>query len=147
MHGWAESRDCRNGSINTICCPVSAYIDTSRQAAIPGPHTQARETILYNIDPPASKEAFLKFVQDARASDPDIGRFESIRNAEELYEGRPEMCVLYRAASKDYSARAVRGGQHTVFETIGMHCVHQALVEKKTDISEYRRRKESQDAT
>ena len=81
-------------------------------------------TILYNVDPPASKEAFLKFVQNARANDPDIGRFESIRNAEELYEERPETCVLYRAASKDRSTRAVRGGQYTVFETIGMHCVH-----------------------
>jgi hypothetical protein len=78
----------------------------------------------YSIQPPSSKEAFLKVVHEGRTSEPKTDRFEEIRNTEQLYDGRPETCVIYRSSAKDFGAHAKRGGQYSVFETIGMHCVH-----------------------
>jgi len=79
---------------------------------------------VYNIKPTASKEEFLKAVHEGRAGGPNTGRFEAIRNVEQLYEARPETCVLYKSASKDFGMEARRGGEYSVLEMIGMHCVH-----------------------
>jgi len=79
---------------------------------------------VYNINPPASKEDFLKAIHEGRSSEPDTGRFEEIRNTEQLYTDRPETCVIYRSASKDFGVEAKRGGKYSVFEMIGMHCIH-----------------------
>ncbi|RJQ72302.1 MAG: hypothetical protein C4519_18620 [Desulfobacteraceae bacterium] len=79
---------------------------------------------VYNIDPPASKEEFLKTLQKRRSSEPNTGRFEVIQNTEQVYEDRSETCVIYRSASKDFGAEAKRGGQYSVLEMLGMHCVH-----------------------
>jgi len=79
---------------------------------------------VYSIQPASSKEDFLKEVHDARMREPSTGRFERIRNTEQLYDGRSETCVIYRSASKDFGAEAKRGGEYSVLETIGMHCVH-----------------------
>lgn len=79
---------------------------------------------VYNIKPASSKEEFLKVVHEERTREPSTDRFERIRNTEQLYDGRPETCVIYRSASKDFGAEAKRGGQYSVLETIGMHCVH-----------------------
>jgi hypothetical protein len=79
---------------------------------------------VYNIKPPASKEEFLNAVHNGRSSEPNTGRFEVFRNTEQLYEDRPETCVIYKSASKDFGVEAKRGGQYSVLETIGMHCVY-----------------------
>lgn len=79
---------------------------------------------IYNIQPPATPADFLQAVQAGRSNEPDTGRFEIIRNTEQLVTDRPETCVQYRSASRDFGVDARRGGQYTVLETIGMHCVH-----------------------
>lgn len=79
---------------------------------------------VYSIKPASSKEEFLKAVHEERTREPSTDRFERIRNKEQLHDGRPETCVIYRSASKDFGAEAKRGGQYSVLETIGMHCVH-----------------------
>jgi hypothetical protein len=79
---------------------------------------------VYNVPPGLSKEDFLKKVQVERISGPKTGRFELLSNVEKLYEERAETCVLYKSASKDFGQEAKRGGEFSLFETIGMHCVH-----------------------
>lgn len=79
---------------------------------------------LYNIQPPATPADFLQAVQAGRSNEPATGRFEILRNTEQLVTDRSETCVRYRSASKDFGVDARRGGQYTILETIGMHCVH-----------------------
>lgn len=79
---------------------------------------------VYSIQPVSSKKDFLNEVHELRIREPNTGRFESIRNTEQLYDNRPETCVIYRSASKDFGAEAKRGGQYSILETIGMHCVY-----------------------
>ena len=106
-----------------------AIMRSTYQCAFGALGTPKNDTLIvgcnvYNIQPPSSKEDFLKVVHEGRTSEPSTDRFERIRNTEQLYDGRPETCVIYRSASKDFGAEAKRGGQYSVLETIGMHCVH-----------------------
>jgi hypothetical protein len=107
----------------------AAIIRSTYQSAFGALGTPRNDTLIvstsvYNIKPLASKDDFLKMVHEGRASEPTTGRFEIIRNTEQLYEARSETCVLYKYASKDFGAEAKRGGQYPVLETEGMHCVH-----------------------
>jgi len=77
---------------------------------------------IFQLPPFNSKEEFLKFVQKGRASEPQTGRFEAIRNHEMLDEQRKETCAKHQAASKDFGAK--RGGEFTIYETSGMNCIH-----------------------
>lgn len=104
----------------------STYQSVFGAFGIPKNDTLIVSTSVYNIKPPATKNEFLKVVHDGRANEPDTGRFESIKNSEQLYEGRSETCAVYRSASKDFGVKAKRGGPYSVFEVIGMHCVHPA---------------------
>jgi hypothetical protein len=70
-----------------------------------------------------SKESYFKMVKQQRAAEPDIGRFELIRNKEILDDTRPETCVRHIAASKDYGS-VKKGKEYTIYETYGMNCVH-----------------------
>jgi len=79
-------------------------------------------TQLFQIPPFSSKDEFLKFVQKGRSSEPQTGRFETIKNQETLYEQREEICVKHKAASKDCGAK--RGGEYSIYETYGMNCIH-----------------------
>ena len=107
----------------------AAIMRTTYQSAFGALGMPKNDTVIvsssvYNIKPPATKEDFLKEIQAGRNSEPNTGRFEVIRNDEQLYEDRPETCVLYKSASKDFGVDAKRGGQYSVLETIGMHCVY-----------------------
>ena len=102
----------------------STYQSAFGALEMPKNDTLIVSSSVYNVQPYASKEDFLKLVHEGRASEPSTGRFEIVRNTEQLYEGRPETCVIYRSASKDFGAEAKRGGQYSVLEMIGMHCVH-----------------------
>lgn len=84
--------------------------------------TYAIVTLVYQLPPLDSKEAFLEHVRKRRADEPQTGRFEAVRNIEELDTQRKETCVRHRAASKDYGAK--RGGEYTLYETYGMNCIH-----------------------
>lgn len=79
-------------------------------------------TQLFQIPAFGSKDEFLQFVRKGRASEPQTGRFETIKNEEALYQQREETCVKHRAASKDYGAK--RGGEYAIYETYGMNCIH-----------------------
>jgi hypothetical protein len=79
-------------------------------------------TQLFQIPPFESNDAFLNYVQKGRASEPQTGRFETIKNEEALYKQREETCVKHRASSKDYGAK--RGGEYAIYETYGMNCIH-----------------------
>lgn len=107
----------------------AAIMRSTYQCAFGALGTPKNDTLIagcnvYNIHPASSKEDFLKVVREGRTREPSTDRFERIRNTEQLYDGRPETCVIYRSASKDFGAEAKRGGQYSVLETIGMHCVH-----------------------
>jgi hypothetical protein len=80
---------------------------------------------VYNVPSPSpSKREFLKITKEGRANEPETGRFKEIRNNEELYEARSEICVIHKAVSKDYGAEAKRGGEYSVYDTFGMNCIH-----------------------
>lgn len=80
---------------------------------------------VYNLpNPSPSKDEFLKAVKESRSNEPNTGRFQEIRNYEGFYESRPELCVIHKAASRDYGVEAKRGGEFSIYETFGMNCVH-----------------------
>jgi hypothetical protein len=76
----------------------------------------------YHLPSELSPEEFLAWVKAQRAAEPQTVRYELIRNDEQLYAERPEVCVKYRTTSKDYGAK--RGGEFPLFDTLGMHCIH-----------------------
>ena len=100
----------------------STYQSAFGALGMPKNDTVIVSSSVYNIKPAASKEEFLKAVHEGRTSEPGTGRFEAIRNVDQLYEARPETCVIYKSASKDFGVEAKRGGQYSVLEMIGMHC-------------------------
>ena len=102
----------------------STYQSAFGALEMPRNDTLVVSSSVYRIQPTSSKDEFLKAVHEGRTSEPTTGRFEIIRNTEQLYEARTETCVLYKSASKDFGAEAKRGGQFSVLETIGMHCIH-----------------------
>ncbi|MFT6791160.1 MAG: hypothetical protein ACJA04_000360 [Cellvibrionaceae bacterium] len=65
---------------------------------------------------------FTLTIKKGRSSEPKTGRFEKIKNREEIFNARPEMCVMHQ--SKDFGAKAKRGGEFSILETYGMHCIH-----------------------
>jgi hypothetical protein len=80
---------------------------------------------VYNLPNPSfSKEEFLIFVKENRSNEPKTGRFEEIRNYEQIYESRPEICIMHNEASRDYGSEAKRGGEFSIYETYGMNCIH-----------------------
>lgn len=106
-----------------------AIIRSTYQCAFGAFRTPKNETLIvgctvYEIQPPSSKGNFLEVVREGRAREPSTGQFERMRNMEQLYAGRDETCVVYESAFKDSGVDAKRGGQYSVLETIGMHCVH-----------------------
>ncbi|KON48667.1 hypothetical protein AL013_01470 [Mariprofundus ferrooxydans] len=101
----------------------STYQSAFGAIGTPKNDTMIVSSSVYNIQPPASKDAFLKAVHEGRSNEPKTGRFEVIRNSEQLYKERAETCVIYKSASKDFGAEAKRGGQYSVLEVIGMHCI------------------------
>jgi hypothetical protein len=102
----------------------TTYDSGFRAEEMPKNNTLVVASSVFGIQPSASKEDFLKMMHEWRASEPNTGRFKIIRNTEQLYEGRQETCVIYKSASKDFGAEAKRGGEYSVFETIGMICVY-----------------------
>ena len=76
----------------------------------------------YQLPSSLSPQQFLSFVKAGRSAEPQTGRFETVRNEEQLYTERAETCVKHRAMSKDYGAK--RGGDFTMIEYFGMNCIH-----------------------
>jgi hypothetical protein len=68
------------------------------------------------------KNEFLKLVKKQRAEEPKTGRFEQISDLEAFDPERAEVCVRHTAVSKDFGAK--RGGTYTIYETLGMNCIH-----------------------
>jgi hypothetical protein len=79
---------------------------------------------VYNLEPFETEDEFLRNISKGRSSEPKTGRFERVRNKEELYTDRTETCMIYRSASKDFGVEARRGGEFTILDMVGMHCVH-----------------------
>jgi len=70
----------------------------------------------------ASKEEFLKTVQEQKAAELQTGKFELINNKEFLDDNRPETCVKHMIAYRDYGKKS--GEDFTIYETYGMNCIH-----------------------
>lgn len=79
---------------------------------------------IYNLEPFETNEEFLNNISKGRSSEPKTGRFERVKNVEELYKGRVETCMIYRSTSKDFGIEARRGGEYTILDMVGMHCAH-----------------------
>lgn len=87
----------------------------------------ANETLIvsastYQIPAFAGPQDFLAYVKSGRANEPKTGQFEILRNNEELYTDRSEICVRHETESKDFGAK--RGGDYTVIQYVGMNCIH-----------------------
>jgi hypothetical protein len=70
----------------------------------------------------SSPTDFLSYVKSGRAAEPKTGRFEVIKNDEQLFTERAETCVKHETESKDYGAK--RGSDYTVIQYFGMNCIH-----------------------
>jgi len=76
----------------------------------------------YQIPTFSAPEDFLAYVKYSRAGEPKTGRFEIIKNDEQLYMERVETCVKHETESKDHGAK--RGGDYTIIQYFGMNCIH-----------------------
>jgi hypothetical protein len=70
----------------------------------------------------SSPQQFLAHVKSGRAAEPQTGRFEVVRNDEQLYTERAETCVKHEAESKDFGAK--RGSDYSLIQYVGMNCIH-----------------------
>jgi hypothetical protein len=108
----------------------SAIIRSGYQVSLGANERTNNETYIvsvrtYRIPTFSSTQKYLEFVKAGRsANEPETGKFELIKNHEELYAARTATCVRHESASKDFSASAVRNGSYTVLETFGMNCIH-----------------------
>lgn len=76
----------------------------------------------YQIPTFSSPQDFLTYVKSGRAGEPKTGRFEVVKNDEQLYAERAETCVKHETESKDYGAK--RDGDYTIIQYFGMNCIH-----------------------
>lgn len=103
----------------------STYQSAFGANEMPRNETLIVSTTVFNIPTNDSKQDFLAAVKKGRTqNEPQTGRFEVISNREELYGARPETCVVYQSAAKDFGVEAKRGGEYSIFETFGMDCIH-----------------------
>lgn len=77
---------------------------------------------IYQIPAFSSPQDFLVYVKAGRAAEPQTGRFELVKNDEQLYADRGETCVKHEMESKDFGAK--RGGDFSLIQYIGMNCIH-----------------------
>src|SRR5690606_1528744 len=63
----------------------STYQSAFGALGMPKNDTLIVSTSVYNVQPSASREDFLKVVHEGRTSEPNTGRFEVVRNIEQLY--------------------------------------------------------------
>jgi hypothetical protein len=80
---------------------------------------------IYKLPALSTDEAFLSHVQEGQAAEPDIGRFEILKNDQALAMLNGAHCVSYHSVSKDNSAKT-RGGDVAamLLENRGYHCMH-----------------------
>ena len=80
---------------------------------------------IYTLPELATDTAFLGHVAKERAAEPDIGRFETLKNGETLATLNGASCVKYHSISKDKAARIQGGAVATLLlENRGYHCKH-----------------------
>lgn len=102
-------------------------VRSTYQATLGAMGTSAGETFvtaaaIYQLPAPLSPTQFLAHVKAGRADEPQTGRFETIRNVEEIDTDRAEVCVKHRTATRDYGAS--RDGDFSIVDYIGMNCIH-----------------------
>jgi len=73
----------------------------------------------------SSDQEFLEHVVKFRASEPNIGRFESQKKLADISSLNGAVCVKYHSISKDKNAK-IQGGDTAVMllENIGYNCIH-----------------------
>jgi hypothetical protein len=78
----------------------------------------------FQVPASSSPQDFLAYIKSWRAAEPQTGRFEVVRNDEQLYTERSETCVKHEAEYKDFGVGAKRGGDYSVIQYVGMNCIH-----------------------
>ena len=85
----------------------------------------AVNVVIYQIPEFQSNEEFLSHIIQGRAAEPSIGRFEILKNEEDLSPLIGVTCVKYHSISKDKAAQIEGGGTaEMLLENIGYHCIH-----------------------
>ena len=80
---------------------------------------------IYQIPVLASDDELLSHITEGRAAEPNIGRFEILKNEENLSMLQGATCVKYHSISKDKAAQIQGGGTaKMLLENIGYHCEH-----------------------
>ncbi len=81
--------------------------------------------VIYQIPEFTNNDEFLSHISQGRAAEPDIGRFENIKNEEILTLFKDVTCVKYHSISKDKAARLQTGDTaEMLLESMGYHCIH-----------------------
>lgn len=80
---------------------------------------------IYQLPGLASDKEFIDHISKGRAAEPEMGRFEILKNEERLEVLNGANCVKYHSISKDRSARVQAGGTAAMLlENLGYHCMH-----------------------
>jgi len=113
----------QNGSWTIIT--ASGYQASIGKAGEKKNESLVTNLFIYKMPELSTDEAFLSHVAKGRAAEPDIGRFEILKNDETISTLNGATCVKYHSISKDKSARIQSGGTATMLlENHGYHCKH-----------------------
>ena len=105
----------------------SVLVQSTYQVSLGTKGDSPNETLIvsavtFQIPTFSTPHDFLAYVKSGRAAEPQTGRFETIKNDEQLYTDRSDICVKHEAESKDFGAK--RGNDYTVVQYFGMNCIH-----------------------
>lgn len=113
----------QNGSWTIIT--VSGYQASIGKAGEKKNESLVANLYIYKLPELPTDEAFLSHVAKGRVAEPDIGRFEILKNDETISTLNGASCVKYHSISKDKSARIQNGGTASMLlENLGYHCKH-----------------------
>jgi hypothetical protein len=105
----------------------SVLVQSTYQITLGAKGDNPNETLIvsastFKIPAFSSPQDFLAYVKSGRAAEPQTGRFEVVRNDEQLDTERSETCVKHETESKDFGAK--RGSDYSVIQYVGMNCIH-----------------------
>ena len=112
----------QNGSWTVIT--ASGYQASLGKAGEKKNESLVANLYIYKLPELSSDEAFLSHVAKGREAEPDIGRFEILKNDQAVATLNGADCVSYHSISKDKSAKIHGGTAAMLLENLGYHCKH-----------------------
>ncbi|HTP66766.1 MAG TPA: hypothetical protein VMJ66_15345 [Geobacteraceae bacterium] len=103
---------------------MSLYQLTFIKQGVKQDSTYVAQVVLFKLASFESEQSFLQYVSQGRAAGPDTGRFETLKNKEEIFRGREVICVKYGSVSVDKASKTQSAVRTMIMETTGYCCQH-----------------------